>query len=62
VPQKQRVLQQWPPRVEELSPNENGQLNVAWAAPHGQLNGVMHRETTWQPELFLPGVDAQVLQ
>jgi hypothetical protein len=62
VPQKQEGLQQWPPRVEVLSASEHGQLNVAWAAPRGQLNGVMHRETTWQTELFLTGADAQVLQ
>ena len=24
---------------------------MAWAVPHGQLNGAVHSEATWQPEL-----------
>ena len=62
MPQKKGILQQGPPRIEEFRASEDGELKVVWAVPHGQLHGVVHREASWQRELFLAGAGAQVVQ
>ena len=62
MPQKEGVLQQGPPRIEEFCASVNGQLHVVGAVPHGQLHSVVHSEASWQRQRLLAGASAQVVQ